>query len=347
MSQRRVTAKEVAQRAGVSPTTVSFVLNEVPGTHISDATRERVRSAAEELGYVASAAARTLVSGRSNTIGLVINHAELLLVDAFIPQLLFGLEQVARERGFHVRVQGMDAVGGPDPYRELFSAHHVDGIVVLDPRRQEESLAELVLDGYPIVTLGAIEGADVPRVIGDNVGGMRRAMEHLIALGHRRIAHLTFSPMGFVGTDERLAGYRSALEAAGLDCDPSLVEEVGYSAESGAHAMRRLLARGTPFTALTCGNDTVALGAMAALFDAGHTVPDDVAVVGFDDIPTAAWMRPPLTTIRTDPVQSGRIAMTMLIERIGGGTPTKHVVEMPHELVVRRSCGAVRPTGRS
>jgi DNA-binding LacI/PurR family transcriptional regulator len=161
-------------------------------------------------------------------------------------------------------------------------------------------------------------------------------------LGHRRIAHLTFSPIGFVGTDLRLEGYRQALSAAGIAVDPALIEEVGYSAESGAAAMRRLLARAIPFTAVTCGNDTVAIGAMAALLEAGQRIPDDVAVVGFDDIPTAAYLNPPLTTMRTEPVASGRAAMTMLTELIAGSPPPARVIAMPTTLVVRRSCGATR-----
>ena len=336
----RVTAKQVAHHARVSPTTVSLVLNDVVGAGISEETRERVRAAATELGYVASAAARTLVSGRSDTVGLVINHTELLRVDAFIPQLLYGLEQVARAHGLHVRVEGMEAVPGPDPYAQLFRARHIDGLVVLDPRHSEEGLARLIGEGYPIVTMGAVQGADSYRVTSDNVGGMQTLTEHLLRMGHERIAHLTFSPTGFVGTDQRLDGYRRALQAAGVPYDDALIENVGYSAASAAAAMQRLLDRGVPFSAVTCGNDTVAIGAMAALTAAGRRIPDDVAVVGFDDIPTAAYLNPPLTTMRTDPVASGRIAMTMLTQLITGHTPEQRVVEMPTTLVVRRSCGA-------
>jgi DNA-binding LacI/PurR family transcriptional regulator len=339
-SRERVTAKQVAARARVSATTVSLVLNRVAGASISEETRERVRAAAEELGYVASAAARTLVSGRSDTVGLVINHTELLRVDAFIPQLLYGLEQVARAHGLHVRVEGMEAVSGPDPYAQLFRARHIDGLVVLDPRHSEEGLARLIGDGYPIVTMGTVHGSDPIRVVSDNIGGMRTLTEHLLRLGHTRIAHLTFSPTGFVGTDQRLEGYRQALAGAGLPLDAVLVAEVGYSAASGFEAMQRLLARTANFSAVTCGNDTVAIGAMAALSAAGRRVPKDVAVVGFDDIPTAAYQNPPLTTMRTDPVASGRIAMTMLTQLIAGQTPRERVVEMPSTLVVRRSCGA-------
>ncbi len=346
---KRTTLKEVARRAGVSPTTASFVLNDTPGAAIGAATRDRVLAVARELGYLPSAAARSLVTGETKTLGLVILKADLLLVDAFVPQLLYGLNQVARRSGYTVQVEGIDAVaygdGVPgaeheDPYLQMIQARGLDGLVVLDPRHGDASLARLVDRGTPVVTLGAVPGSDPYRVVSDDAAGLRRATEHLLGLGRRTVAHLTFSPRGRSGTDARLAGYRAALEAAGLAYDEALVEETGYSAESGADAMTRLLARAPDLDAVTCGNDTVALGAMAALHDAGRRVPDDVAVVGFDDLPFAAQLRPALTTVRTDPVAAGERAMEMLLTLVAGGTPERREVRMPTHLVVRRSCGA-------
>jgi LacI family transcriptional regulator len=340
MARKRTTLKQVAAKAGVSPTTASFVMNDVEGSNISEATRERVQAVARELGYVASAAARSLVSGRTQTIGMVLCQADLLLVDRFVPALLYGLNQVARERDYHVLVEGIDDVGSDDAYHELVRARGIDGLIVLDPRRGDAALARLIRDGFPVVTLGEVPGEDPYRVVSADRGGMRRATEHLIDLGHRRIAHLPFSPVGFAGTDDRLAGYRDALEAAELPFDPDLIEEVAYSAESGAAALTRLLTRERSFTAVTCGNDTVALGAMAALDAAGLRVPEDVAVVGFDDLPIAPYMRPPLTTVRSTPVESGREAMRILASLIDGDAPAERLVRMPSALIVRRSCGA-------
>lgn len=331
----------------MSQTTVSFVMNDVSGSNISEETRLRVRDAARALDYVPLAAARTLASGRTETIGLVIGRRELLKFDAFVPQLLYGLDEVARERGYHLLVEGIDAIGSDDPYAQLVRSRQIDGLIVLDPMRTDASLERLIVDGFPVVTMGDVPGLDPFRVVSDNVGGMRRATLHLARLGHERIAHLTFSPTGFVGTDERLEGYRRALEESGLTFDPDLVVEVGYSAASGATAMRALLDRGRPFTALTCGNDTVAMGALATLDDAGLRVPEDVAVVGFDDIPTAAWMKPALTTVRTDPVQGGRDAMRMLATIVEGRTPPERVVETSTPLIVRASCGADPTYGRT
>jgi LacI family transcriptional regulator len=338
----RITAKQVAAHAGVSPTTVSLVLSGAAGVSIGAATRERVRRAAAELGYAPSAAARTLHTGRSDSVGLAIHRTELLCVDAFIPQLLYGLEQVARAHGLHVRIEGMEALAGPDPYAELFRAGHIDGLVLLDPRAHEPGLAALVEAGYPIVSIGNLPGSDPNRVVGDNALGMRTLTEHLLRLGHSRIAHLTLAPTAAQEGDQRLAGYRDALRAAGIPPNPALVVEAGYSAASGAAAMAQLLARGAPVSAVTCGNDTVAIGAIATLVAAGYRVPEDVAVVGFDDIPTAAYQNPPLTTMRTDPVTSGRVAMRMLTELLRGSAPPERVVVLPSALVVRRSCGATR-----
>ena len=339
MPKKRTTLKQVAAKAGVSPTTASFVMNDVSGSNISEATRERVQSIARELGYVASAAARSLVSGRTQTIGMVLCHAELLLVDRFVPPLLYGVDQVAHELGYHLLVESIDAVAD-DAYQELVQARGIDGLIVLDPRPGDVGLARLIRDRFPVVTVGTVLGQDPYRVLADNEGGMRRATEHLIRLGHERIAHVTFSPRGFAGTEDRLIGHRNAVQAAGLTFDPDLVAEGAYSAASGAVAMRRLLDRDRSFTAVTCGNDTIAVGAMAALDEAGLRIPDDVAVVGFDDLPIAPYLRPPLTTVRSTPVETGRRAMSIVASLIDGEAPTERVVLMPTPLVIRRSCGA-------
>lgn len=347
--RKRTTLKQVAQQAGVSPTTVSFVLNKTPGTTISPATRTRVINAARALDYLPSAAARSLVTGKTNTLGLVIHEADLLLVDAFVPQLLYGLNQVAQRSGYTVQVEGIDTVVGTnqtpnassdDPYLRMIQARGLDGLIVLDPRDGDANLVRRIESGTPIVTLGTVVSAEPYRVVSDNAAGMRCATQHLLTLGRKRIAHLTFSPRGRSGTDGRLTGYREAIEGAGMDYDEALVEETGYSAASGADAMARLLAREPELDAVTCGNDTVALGAVAALTDAGRRIPDDVAVVGFDDLPIAAQLRPALTTVRTDPVATGERAMEMLVQLVGGQTPPQREAHMPTELVVRDSCGA-------
>jgi DNA-binding LacI/PurR family transcriptional regulator len=339
MARQRTTLKQVAARAGVSVTTVSLVLNDAPAS-IGNATRKRVLAVAGELGYVPSAAARSLASGRTHTVGLIICHAEHLIVDAFIPQTLFGMNQVAREHGFRVLVEAVEDVTRPDAYHELVRAKQIDGLIVLNPRRDDLRLPQLVNDDYPLVTLGTIPGCDPVRVHTDNHGLAQRATEHLLALGHRRVGHVTFAPSAYLATDERLRGFRAALTAAGLESDDRDVGVGAFSAASGAAAARALLDARPDLTALFCGNDTVAIGVLHALAERGLRVPDDVALVGYDDIPTARYQSPPLTTVRSPAVAHGQRAMELVIDMIEGRPITERAVLLEGTLVVRRSCGA-------
>lgn len=337
----RVTLKQVAARAGVSLTTVSLVLNDAPGTTIGAATRERVLAVARELGYVPSAAARTLVSGRSQTVGLVICHAEHLVVDAYIPQVLFGANQVARSRGLRVLVEAVEDVTRPDAYLELVRAKQIDGLLVLNPRSDDVRLPQLVRDGFPVVVLGTVQGPeDAAMVFTAEAEHSREAVEHLLRLGHRRIGHVTFAPATYHATDARARGYREALERAGVEIDARDTVEGHFSAASGAAATQALLARRPDLTAVFCGNDTIALGALAALADLGRRVPQDVAVVGYDDIPTARFFVPALTTIAAPAVEHGRRAMELLVDLVDGRAPAERRVRLDARLVVRRSCGA-------
>lgn len=324
-------------RAGVSRSTVSLILNQAPGLKFSPQTRARVLQAALELGYVPDAAARTLANGRTGTVGLIVNHAEHLLVDAFIPQVLYSLIKVNRERGFRTLVEAPEDVSKPDAYLRLVRAKRIDGLVVINPRLNDEGLRQLTAEGFPLVTLG--KGAGGGHSVSHRTG-VREAVQHLITLGHRRIAHITFAPAGNGSSDRRLESYRRTLEDAGLPADRALVRQGNYSAASGFAAMRSLLAERPYPTALFAGNDTLALGALAALHQHGLRVPEDLAVVGYDDIPTAAYTAPPLTTVRAPATEQGRLAGEMVLNLIEGqpvGTPR---VLLDTELVVRSSCGA-------
>lgn len=338
---RPVTSQQVAKRAGVSRTTVSFVLNDVPGANISEETRQRVLRAAEELGYVPNAAARSLVSGRTLTIGLVVAYAEHLKVDAFIPQLLFSMSQHSHLHGYRVLLETVEDVSRPDAYTDLVRGKHIDGFIAVNVRSDDRQLPELIRRNYPVVLLG-FPGWEGYSVVTDGVEAGRRATQHLIELGHTRIAHITFSPEEYAATRDRHQGYRLALEQAGIDYLPSLVRHGNYSAASGYEAMKQLLRRKPYPTALFAGNDTIAMGAMAAIHEKGLRIPEDIAVVGYDDIPTAPYMVPPLTTIRVSPVEQGRIAVEMLATLIRGNTPPERQVRLETPLVVRSSCGAAR-----
>jgi len=346
MTRKRPTSLQVAERAGVSRTTVSFVLNDVAGMHISEVTRKRVLKAARELGYVPDAAARTLASGRTRTLGLIICHAEHLTVDAFIPQLLYSLNEASHQRGFEVLIEAVEDVGRPDAYLELVRAKKIDGLIVLNPRRDDTQLPKLIAEGFPIVVLGDLGQHQGYAVNVDGQAAARRATRHLVSLGHRRIAHITFSPDQYLATNARLAGYRQALSEGNLTADETLVRYGNYSAESGYLAMRSLLEVQSELTAVFAGNDTIALGAMAAIHQQGRRIPEDIAVVGYDDIPTAPFFTPPLTTIRSPAVEQGRLAMAMLIDLVAGQEPPDPQPLLEAPLIVRQSCGAGKRKSR-
>lgn len=338
----KVTSQTVAERAGVSRTTVSFVLND-RDAGIPEETRARVLRAAAELGYVPSAAAQTLASGQTRTLGLVVCHAQHLLTDAFLPQVIYGLTQVAKGRGYRTLIEPLEDVRAPHAYQELVRAKQIDGLLVLNPRADDRRLPELIDEGFPVVTIGRPPGGHGHSLDVDNVAAAHLATAHLLGLGHRRIAHVGYGSPRFTTVAERLSGYRAALEEAGAPADDALVAFANYSAESGAAATRTLLARdreAAPFTALFCGNDTVALGAMAALRDAGLRVPDDVAVVGFDDVPLAAYTSPPLTTVRSPLRAMAELAAHRLVDLVEGRAIAEIATQLPTELVVRASCGA-------
>ena len=330
----------VARRAGVSRSTVSVVLNERTSVAIAPDTRRRVLDAARELGYVPSAAARTLASGQTRTIGLVISYAENLKVDAFVPQALYSLNEAAHRRGFRVLVEALEDVTRPDAYHALVRGKQIDGLIVLNPRDDDPDLPRLIAEGYPVIVIG--HAPNGPQVDVDNVGAARIATEHLLESGRRRIAHVAYAPLAHHSSAMRVEGWRAAMRSAGLDPDEAGLEVAGFSAASGQRATERLLARTTP-DAILAGNDVVAFGAMTALRNAGLRIPEDVAVVGFDDVPLAEHASPPLTTVRLPAVDMGRRAAERLIRRIEGRPDPEGATDLlPTELIVRASSGAGR-----
>lgn len=347
MARRRATSLEVARAAGVSRTTVSFVLNDVPGVRITEETRRRVLEAARRLNYHPDAAARRLVSGRTHIIGLVLRQTpQQMAADAFLPEALHGLSRAARQHGFHVLLEALDPSDPARHYSTLVRENHVDGLVLSGPRSDDDELSQLHSEGFPIVLQGQLPGSGVPSVDVDNMAGARTAVEYLLRLGHRRIGLITNAPPVYTAAAARLAGYRSALEAAGLHYDESLVRCGNFTAESGWTAMLDLLRESERPTAVFVASDLVAIGAVAAAREAGLCVPDDLAVVGFDDIPLARYVDPPLTTIRLPAFALGFAAGDLLIRLIQGEKVRSPEVLLDTELVVRRSCGGTRQTSR-
>lgn len=339
--RRRPTSADVATEAGVSRTTVSFVLNGRTDVSIPAQTRQRVLRAAETLGYHPHAPARQLAGGRSHVLALVLRQTpEQIAADAVLAETLRGLAHAARSQGFRVMVEPLGQDGPDATYAGLLRAQHADGLIISGPRIDDPQLTALVRDGFPVVLQGDLPGLDAPSVDVDNVAGARGAVEHLLALGHRRIACITNAPLVYTAAIERLEGYRQALAAAGIAEDPALITTADFDAPSGHAAMVDLLAR-THFQAVFAASDVVALGAIGALRQAGHRVPDDVSVVGFDDIRLAAFFDPPLTTVRLPAFELGQAAGRALLERVADPAATGRVL-LPTDLIVRASTAPPR-----
>jgi LacI family transcriptional regulator len=324
---KRPTSADVAAAAGVSRTTVSFVLNEREGVKIPDETRQRVLAAAAKLDYHPNSVARQLAGGASRALGLVLRQTpEQVANDGVLAETLRGLADAARAANHRVLVETL--APGDGHYSNLLRSGRTDGLIVSGPRYDDVELVELVRDGFPVVIQGS------------------QPVEHLLALGHRRIACITNAPLAYTAASERLTGYREALAAAGLPDDPALIAEGAFDAASGHRAVAEILARTTP-DAIFVASDVVAIGAIAGLRDAGLGVPGDVSVVSFDAIPLAAYLDPPLTTIRLPAYDLGLAAGRAILERIAG-RPVAARTLLPTELIVRASTAprhgaAVRP----
>lgn len=338
MNKRAPTSTDVAKLAGVSRTTVSMILNNSTAGSFPEETRERVLEAATRLGYSPNSAARMLVRGDTETIGLVISDPDLMLVDGFVPQLLVGVSQAAGEAGYRVLLEALDPER-PSGYPDLVAGRRIDGLVVLNPRIRDAGIQKLIEREYPVVLLGSTGHPREYAVNFSNSKPVRALIEHLVGLGHRRIAHIALSCRGDVATNARLTAYRRALTENGLEFDETLVVHAAFSAESGRRAMEELLERRVDATAVFAGNDTLALGAVAALSERGLRVPDDMAVVGFDDLPFAAHTVPPLTTVRNPGVEQGRLAAEKLIHLMRREETERRTV-VDTQVVIRRSCGA-------
>ncbi|HEY7524525.1 MAG TPA: LacI family DNA-binding transcriptional regulator [Candidatus Limnocylindrales bacterium] len=344
---RRPTSSDVAALAGVSRTTVSFVLNERTDIQIPEDTRQRVRQAAVDLGYHPHTPARRLAQRATRTLGFVLRQSpEQVAGDALLAETLRGISTAAHLAGYRVLVEAL-VPGNGQSYAALLRSSEVDGLVLSGPRSDDRELGDLVREEFPIVVQGRLSDRDVPSVDIDNEAGSREAVEHLIGGGHRRIACITNAPLEYTSAADRLAGYRSALDAAGIPFDPRLVACAAFDPASGRAAMRSLLQQNPErFSAVFVASDVVAVGAIGALREAGLRVPADVAVVGFDDIPLAGFVDPALTTVRVPAHELGLAAGTALLDRLAG-QPVDTRTLLPTELVVRASSVSRAPTTRS
>lgn len=345
MARRQARSHEVAKLAGVSRTTVSFVLNNVPGVKISEETRQRVLDAARELNYYPTAAARSLASGKTQRIGLILGEGqERLSADAFLPSFLQGVTTSLHQRGYLLMLQSAEDIPSHEAYVRLIREQHVDGLILSGPSSDDPLLVQLAEEQFPLILHGKLSEYDLPWVDVDNKAGAYQAVVHLIGLGHRRIGFVSNAPFSYAGARDRFAGYQQALSEHDIPLDEALVHMGAFLPETGRAAAKELLALAERPTAVFAASDVVAIGAMNAIQSAGLRIPDDLAVVGFDDIFLAAHTQPPLTTVRVPAYGLGWTAAEVLVSLIEEDEPVSSVT-LETELVIRDSCGAKSQTG--
>ncbi len=331
------TLEEIARLSGVSRSTVSRVINDHP--NVRPEVRARVQRIVQQVGYHPHAAARSLVTKRTQVIGLLIPQAVTrIFTDPFFPHLIRGIASTCNARGCHLMLSLFTSSTDQDSlYRQVLRSGYLDGVVVASTTLDDPLIPRMIEDGIHMVCVGRYPDDRVSYVDSDNVRGSRMAVEHLLRLGHRRIATVT-GPLSMVPGHDRLEGYRQALEARGLPVDESLIAEGDFSEEGSQAVMQRLLATGP--TAVFAASDPTAIGVMKALKAAGRRIPDDVAVVGFDDLPIASIVEPALTTVRQPIEQLGATATDLLLKLIEGEVQEPQHVILPTQLVIRASCGS-------
>jgi DNA-binding LacI/PurR family transcriptional regulator len=328
--RRPAVMADVAQLAGVSYQTVSRVLHDSP--HVRSETRERVLAAIRQLDYRPNSLAQALVTGRSKTLG-VVSFDTTLYGPA---STLLGIEQAAHDAGYAVSVSSLRSLdrGNVLAAIQQLRDQGVDGVAVIAPVRAGMNALLHIRPDFAVVAVEAGPNASIPVATVDQMAGAAAATQHLLNLGHKTVWHLA-GPVDWMDADERINGWRSVLNAAGAPI-PALLRG-DWTPRSGYELGQNLL-QIPELTAVLVANDQMALGLLRRLHEAGREVPRDLSVVGFDDIPEAAYFTPPLTTVRQDFAELGRRCLLVLLGRIQGETgPTRVVV--PSELVVRKSTG--------
>ena len=336
--EKRVTSRDVARLAGVSRTTVSFVLNDERQHSIRPETRQKVKDAARQLSYYPNASARALASKQAKAIGLIMTRdPHYIAADNFLPQIIGGLLEVANEKQISLLIEWVEPGQQTHTYLSLTQAKHIDGMILLTPRIDDPGLKALEQLEVPCVIMGQVPGSNLPFVDIDNCAAAQMAVHHLITLGHTRIACITNAKLSYTSAFQRLQGYRQALLAADLNPDERLIREADFNSSSGYAAMRDLLASGSEFSAVFVSSDAVALGAMAAIHEAGLTIPRDISIVGFDDIPEAACYYPGLTSVRVPANEIARQSCLLLMQMMKNGAEANKSILLQTELIPRQS----------
>ncbi|MCC0095533.1 LacI family transcriptional regulator [Streptomyces flavotricini] len=326
---RRPTIKDIARRAGVSESAVSFALNDRPG--VSKDTRARIREVAEELGWQPNSAARALSGERSGAVGLVLARpAQTLGVESFFLQLVSGIQEVLAADRVALLFQVVDGIEAECAvYRRWWAERRVDGVLVVDPRTDDPRPELLARLGLPAVLIGGTGGGgELSSVWADDARAMARVVEHLYGLGHRRITHIAGLP-GLAHTARRIASLRAEAGARGLDPEHVRSVVTDYSDAEGAAATRRVLAEPAPPTALVYDNDVMAVAGIAVAAELGIAVPGRISMVAWDDSALCRVTHPRLTALVRDTAGFGRLAAEELLAVLAGSPPRARESERP------------------
>jgi len=349
VNQRRVkkstrvkaTIKDVAKDAGVSIATVSRIVNDIPGQY-NEKTKKRVVQTIQKLNYQPNAIARSLRKRKTRTIGFAVPGLQ-----PFFAEVLEGVQSVARKKGYSIVLCNTDY----DPKQEEayvvnLLEGRVDGVIFTSGVMQDEHILRLKEEGIPIVLIEKfMQSSDIPAVVIDNLSAAKKGVKHLLSLGYRKIGYIS-APLELVPLRERFEGYKQALLESRVPYDSSVVYiEKTIKKEdlrSGYKIMTRILQQGNFPKVFFIVSDTLAIGAIKAIKDFGMKVPDDIAIVGFDDIDIASFSDPPLTTMVQPKYQMGAKGMETLIKVMSGVKLRKKEIRLGVEIAVRGSCGGMR-----
>jgi LacI family transcriptional regulator len=329
---------EVAKLSGVSRSTVSRVVNNDP--NVKESTRARVKEVIRKANYRPNTVARGLASGRTRIIGLVLPTAQSsLFTDPYYPRLIQGITTVCNARDYSVMLWLTNPEQEQTKIHQLVSDSLLDGMVIASYLIDDPILEALTKSGLPFLLIGRHPTrTDLSYLDADNFQGAREAVVHLLRLGRRRVATIT-GPNNMIAGIDRREGYERAFHERGMNPDPALMVEGDFSESGGYTSMMRLIPQNPD--AVFVASDTMAVGALRALRESGKRIPEDVAVVGFDDIPSAAHMDPPLTTVRQNIQGMGQLAAETLIQILNEKTAPPHRLVLPTELIIRSSSGLV------
>jgi LacI family transcriptional regulator len=331
------TLEEIAQLAHVSRSTVSRVVNNDP--NVSERTRGRVQAVIESINFQPNMAARSLAGGRTRILGFVIPMGvSTLFTDPFFALLIQGVSTACNALDHSVMLWLAEPEYERRTIRQVLHNKLIDGVIITSMVCDDPLLKTLSESSLPFIQIGRpINGQEVSYVDVDNLNGARDAVSYLLRMGYRRVSTIT-GPQNMIGGIDRLDGYRSALRKWGMAIDPNLISESDFTEEGGSIAMQRLLPNKPD--AVFIASDAMAVGAMRTIREAGLSVPADIAIVSYDDMPFAARTEPPLTTVRQPIKKTGAVAAETLINMIEHPQSSPRRILLPTELVIRASCGS-------